>query len=142
MAVLLGNKIVKDTESYNDYAIGISLPIQISNTAFNQTFQTVEQVKSNIKNLLLTKKGERVMQPEFGSGLQEALFEMNDTKLEERLEDIINNAIETWLPYITVDSVDIQASNESKDRNRVNVSIKYKYSNNINLNEVTFTVQG
>jgi uncharacterized protein len=142
MAVLLGNKIVKDTESFNDYAIGISLPIQIGNTAFNQTFQTVEQVKSNIKNLLLTKKGERVMQPEFGSGLQEALFEMNDNDLEERLEDIINNAIETWLPYVTVDSVDIQASNESKDRNKVNVSIKYKYSNNINLNEVTFTVQG
>ena len=54
----------------------------------------------------------------------------------------LNNAIETWLPYVTVDSIDIQASNESKDRNRVNVSIKYKYSNNINLNEVTFTVQG
>ena len=82
------------------------------------------------------------MQPEFGSGLQEALFEINDNNLEDRLEDIINNAIETWLPYVTVDSVDIQSSNESKDRNRVNVSIKYKYSNNINLNEVTFTVQG
>ncbi len=41
MAVLLGNKIVKDTESYNDYAIGISLPIQIGNTAFNQSFTYV-----------------------------------------------------------------------------------------------------
>jgi len=51
MAVELGSKIVKDTESYNDYAIGLSLPLQFGNSTFNQTFQTSEQVKSNIKNL-------------------------------------------------------------------------------------------
>ena len=34
MAIILGNKLVKDTTTYNDYAIGISLPIQITNTAF------------------------------------------------------------------------------------------------------------
>ena len=78
MAIVLGQKLVQDTEKYEDYAIGISLPIQIGNTAFNQTFTTNEQIKSNVKNLLLTKKGERVMQPNFGSGLQELLFDFND----------------------------------------------------------------
>ena len=86
MAVELGSKIVKDTQSYNDYAIGISLPIQITNTAFQQTFTTIEQVKSNIKNLLLTKRGERIMQPTFGSGLQEVLFEPNVNDLKVRLK--------------------------------------------------------
>ena len=29
MAIILGTRLVKDTETYNDYAIGITLPIQI-----------------------------------------------------------------------------------------------------------------
>ena len=40
MAIVLGQKLVQDTKKYEDYAIGISLPIQIGNTAFNQTFTT------------------------------------------------------------------------------------------------------
>lgn len=140
MAIELGSKIVKDTETYNDYAIGITLPIQFGNTYFNQSFQTKDQVKSNIKNLLLTKKGERILQPEFGSGLQELLFEFNDDNLETKIEETINQALETWLPYVTIDSIDIEQTNELKDRNRVNVSITFAVAGNPELNEVTFTV--
>ena len=60
MAVVLGSKPLQDTEAYVDYAIGISLPLQLGNTAFNQTFTTIEQAKANIQNLLLTTHGERV----------------------------------------------------------------------------------
>ena len=140
MAIELGSKIVKDTETYNDYAIGITLPIQNGNTFFNQSFQTKDQVKSNIKNLLLTKKGERVLQPEFGSGLQELLFDFNDVNLETRIEETINQSLEMWLPYVTVDSIDIEQTDELKDRNRVNVSITFAVAGNPELNEVTFTV--
>lgn len=140
MAVELGTRNIKDTETYNDYAIGITLPIQGGNTFFNQSFQTSEQVKSNIKNLLLTKRGERIMQPEFGSGLQELLFDFNDDSFEEKLEESIISAFETWLPYVNVDSIDVQQTNELKDNNRVNVSITFSISNNPELNEVTFTV--
>ena len=142
MAVELGSKIIKDTQSFNDYAIGISLPIQITNTAFAQTFQTSEQVKSNIKNLLLTKKGERILQPEFGSGLQELLFESNVTDFEGKIEDTINSSLEQWLPYVTVDEIDVDASDELRDNNRINVSVKFRIGDNTDLNEVTFTAQG
>ena len=142
MAVELGRKIIKDTKSYNDYAIGISLPIQITNTAFEQTFTTIEQVKSNIKNLLLTKKGERIMQPTFGSGLQEVLFEQNVNDFESRIEDTINESLEQWLPYVTAEEIDIDASDELRDANRINVSVKFRIGNNADLNEVTFITQG
>ena len=142
MAVELGSKIVKDTQSFNDYAIGISLPIQITNTAFEQTFQTSEQVKSNIKNLLLTKKGERILQPEFGSGLQSLLFEPNVDDFESRIEDTINESLEQWLPYVTAEEIDIDASDTLRDNNRINVSVKFRIGDNADLNEVTFTTQG
>jgi len=142
MAVELGSKIVKDTQSFNDYAIGISLPIQITNTAFEQTFQTSEQVKSNIKNLLLTKKGERILQPEFGSGLQSLLFEPNVDDFESRIEDTINESLEQWLPYVTAEEIEVDSSNELRDNNRINVSVKFRIGDNADLNEVTFTAQG
>jgi len=142
MAVELGSKIVKDTQSFNDYAIGISLPIQITNTAFSQTFQTSEQVKSNIKNLLLTKRGERILQPEFGSGLQELLFEPNVDDFEGRIEDTINESLEQWLPYVTAEEIVVDSSDTLRDNNRINVSVKFRIGDNTDLNEVTFTAQG
>ena len=140
MAIVLGSKIVKDTEKYQDYAIGISLPIQIGNTAFNQTFTTNEQIKSNVKNLLLTKKGERVMQPEFGSGLQELLFDFNDDTLSGKIEDAITAALEQWLPYVTVEQIDVESTSNNRDNNLVNVSVTFGLLNQVDLNTVSFTI--
>jgi phage baseplate assembly protein W len=141
MAVILGKKLVNDTKDYNDYAVGITLPIQIGNTAFNQSFSIADQAKSNIKNLLLTKKYERVMQPELGSGLQELLFEFNDDDLSGNIEDTIVNALSLWLPYVTIDSIIIEQTNELRDTNSINVSIKFKILNNTSLEVVTFKVK-
>ena len=141
MAVIIGKKLVKDTQEYNDYAIGITLPIQIGNTAFNQSFTTIEQTKSNIKNLLLTKKYERLMQPNLGSGMQELLFEMNDEDLAQKIEDTINSSIETWLPFVVIEDISIEQTNELKDSNQVNVSLRFRIQNNVNLETLSFNIQ-
>ena len=141
MAIVLGQQLVKDTEKYNDYAIGITLPIQIGNTAFNQSFTTIEQTKSNIKNLLLTKKYERLMQPNLGSGMQELLFEMNDEDLAQKIEDTINSSIETWLPFVVIEDISIEQTNELKDSNQVNVSLRFRIQNNVNLETLSFNIQ-
>jgi len=142
MAVELGRKIVKDTPQYANYAIGITLPLTFGENTFEQSFLTKDQVKSNIKNLLLTKKGERILQPEFGSGLQELLFEPNVDDLESRIEDTINQSLEQWLPYVTAEEIVIESTDELRDNNRINVSIDFRIGNNVNLENLTFTVQG
>ena len=142
MAVELGRRIVKDTVAYKSYAIGVTLPLQFGDSTFEQSFQTKDQAKSNIKNLLLTKRGERILQPEFGSGLQSLLFEPNVDDLEGRIEDTINESLEQWLPYITAEEIDIESTDELRDNNKINVSIKFKIGDDINLETLTFTVQG
>lgn len=141
MAIVLGKKMMIDTKQFEDYAIGITLPIQIGNTAFNQSFKTVDQAKSNIKNLLLTKKFERLMQPQFGSGLQELLFEINDDEFADKLENTIIDTMALWLPYINVDSIDIQQTNELKNTNTVEISISFRVGDTSNLESVTFNAQ-
>jgi phage baseplate assembly protein W len=80
------------------------------------------------------------MQPNFGSGLQELLFDFNDDTLAEKIEDTVTLALENWLPYISVDQIDIDASDTDKDRNLVNVSIKFRVLGNPDLNTVTFNL--
>jgi phage baseplate assembly protein W len=140
MAIVLGQKIVTDTKTYNDYAVGISLPIQITNVAFTQTFQTIDQLKSNIKNLLLTIRGERIMQPEFGCGLYELLFEMNTDEFNQTVEDEIRTSLQRWLPIVTVDEVIVEESNVLRDTNQFNVSLKFSVGNSTELETVEFTV--
>ena len=140
MAIILGSKPVKDLEKFDDVAIGITLPLQIGNTAFNQSFKTFDQVRTNIKSLLLTKRKERIMQPLLGSGLNELVFNFNDETLASDIEDTIISSLEQWLPYVTVDSIDISQTDELKDINRVEVSITFRVGDSIDLNEVTFTV--
>ena len=142
MAVELGRRIVKDTKAFASYAIGVTLPLQFGENTFEQSFQTKDQIKSNIKNLLLTKRGERILQPQFGSGLQSLLFEPNVDDLEGRIEDTINDSLKQWLPYVTADEINIESTDELRDSNKINVSIKFKIGDDINLETLTFTVQG
>ena len=140
MAIILGRKPIIESKEYDDYAVGLALPIQITNVAFKQNYTEIEQLKSNIKNLLLTKKGERVMQPNFGSGLQELLFDFNDELLSTKIEETITTALENWLPYVVVQQINVNQSNDNKDRNTVGITISFNVRNSPELNTVSFKI--
>ena len=139
---MLNQKIVIDTEEFNNYAVGITLPIQRGEDGyFRQSFRTFDQIRSNLKNLLLTKKGERIFQPEFGSGLHDLLFNPATEKFEEDLENTINDAIAQWLPYIVVEDINIDISKEQTDNNQAKVSLKFKQEGDQTLDTLTFLVE-
>ena len=142
MAYELNKKIVIDTEEFNNYAVGITLPIQRGNEGyFRQSFRTFDQVRSNLKNLLLTKKGERLLQPEFGSGLHDLLFNPLTDKFEEDLENTINDAVAKWLPYVIVEDINIDISKEQTDNNQAKVSLKFRQEGDQTLDTLTFLVE-
>tara|TARA_Y200000002_G_C22642325_1_gene647579 strand:+ start:794 stop:1225 length:432 start_codon:yes stop_codon:yes gene_type:complete len=142
MAYELNKKIVIDTEEFNNYAVGITLPIQRGEDGyFRQSFKTFDQVRSNLKNLLLTKKGERIFQPDFGSGLHDLLFNPATEKFEEDLENTINDAVAKWLPYVIVEDINIDITKEMTDNNQAKVSLKFKQEGDQTLDTLTFLVE-
>ena len=142
MAYELNKKIVIDTEEFNNFAVGITLPIQRGNDGyFSQSFITFDQVRSNLKNLLLTKKGERIIHPEFGSGLHDLLFQPATEKFEEDLENTINDAVAKWLPYVIVEDINIDISKEQTDNNQAKVSLKFRQEGDQTLDTLTFLVE-
>jgi phage baseplate assembly protein W len=140
MAVILGTYMVTNAnQEINDYAIGLSLPLQMTTNTFNQTYDSLVQLKSNVRNLLLTKKGERLLQPNFGTNLHNLLFEPNDEELEQKIYDAIDSAVRFWIPQLNIEEINVEATDAMKDTNSVNVSIVFstKYNNqnfNVDLN--------
>ena len=143
MAYLIGKKIVTDTKEFEDYAYGITLPIRRGNTGyFEQGFTTFEQAKSNLINLLKTRKGERIMQPEFGIGLESILFDPMTDELETKIEDMITESVGFWLPYVNIETIDVEMTDIMRDNHTSIISIEFSIGSDVQLNEVTFTIQG
>jgi len=143
MAFVVGKKLVTDTTDFNDYAYGLMLPVRLGSTGyFDQAFTSFEQARANLLNLLLTKKGERMMQPEFGSGLQALLFEQATDDLAEKLQTTITANVSFWLPYINIDDIEVYMTDEMKDSNTAQMNIKFTVGSDITLQEITFTIQG
>jgi|TARA_B110000977_G_C10607364_1_gene310738 phage baseplate assembly protein W len=142
MAYVVGKKIIKDIDGeFDDHAYGFQLPANGSEL-FTATYTSYEAAKTNLRNLLLTARGERVMQPEFGTGLHELLFEQMSDDFEDRLVDTITESVNYWLPYINIDEINVELTDEMKDKNQVGMNIQFSIGNNIETDNVTFTLQG
>ena len=110
-------------DSEPDVAVGLSLPINIEAGKFKSTYTTTDQARTNIKNLLLTIKGERVFQPDFGTNLYKILFEPNTEFLRDNISDEIKSSISKWTPYINLEAVEVSGQD-----NAVRVKVKYTVS--------------
>jgi|TARA_B100001093_G_scaffold488110_1_gene525015 phage baseplate assembly protein W len=106
-----------------DVAVGIKLPFSKENGLFSLSYSTEEQAISNLKNLLLTRKGERVFQPTFGSQIYALLFEPITLDLKQKLEDGILVDVNFWLPYIIIDEVNVTPD---EDRNHVGITLNFR----------------
>jgi phage baseplate assembly protein W len=113
---------VNPLDLQKNIAIGVSLPF---NKPFNSTYTTKDQIKSNLINLLLTSRGERVMNPLFGTGLRDFLFEgITDFNLENLRLDLINS-INLFIPEISVVDINI---NSNYDSNSIELNLSYVLS--------------
>jgi len=106
-----------DSDSYASGSQGGGLGV------FTQTYTTEEQALSNLKNLLMTYKGERYMQPNFGTAIREVLFDNNTEDLRTRLEDTIKEDIAFWLPYIRISTVEVA---NSADMHSISIRVHFQ----------------
>ena len=116
--------------------IGIALPMDYNDAGgfFPGTSTTLTQTSSNIKNLLLTNKGERVGQPDFGCGLLQVLFEPMSEELLDTLYSTIEEAITFWLPHVTINN--IQVERDEVERHQLNIILEFALTIQPTVHEV------
>lgn len=115
--------------------IGVTLPIRLGNNGmFEQSTDLLQQVRSNFKNLILTRKGERVMQPEFGCDLHTLLFQQIDDDMEFSVRNAVTSAVDRWLPYLEVIDLVVQM-NADNDPYKIGIVVDYRFRNNPNVTD-------
>ena len=67
-------------------------------------------------NLLLTSKGERLSNPNFGSNLKYILFEQNDQAIILKIQDAIQEAVAEFMPYVDIQEIDVDRYNGGEDQ--------------------------
>ena len=135
MAIELGKVNVDDLVENNYKVLGIGInQSSDSNGIFSTNFTTLAQAKNNLINLILTKKGERLMQPDVGCDVWKVLFEPIDN-IEVSIENSIINAVSIWLPYLNINEIIFDYDDTDIDTNRVSLDIKFSLASNPALSE-------
>ncbi len=119
--------------------IGVSLPfigsiISGSDAVFNSTYTTTEQLRSDVINYILTNKGERVLNPNYGSDLRRFIFQSTTEVNLNNLKLQIIEGLRANFPQITTNSVNI---NPNYDVNSINIVIDYSFAGNKNSIDIT-----
>ena len=122
---------VREIDRNDDKYVGIRFPLDHSPEGFFYKTKTVlEQSKANLRNLLLTTPGERIMQPNFGSRLKNIVFEQGQD-IPNRVDEAIRIATDTFLPYINIINVfTIQ------EQNQVNIQVEFSVTLNPDVIEL------
>ena len=103
--------------------IGISAIYTNNNDVFKTTSTTKEQVKSNLINFLLTNKGERMFDPEFGGDLRRDIFNQSDNTSFESTIARLENEIRNNIPNINLQSI---TATPNPDYNIMTITIEYR----------------
>lgn len=124
MVVQLLTPIRKKQDLYSDFHKDLTQNPVSEDVALKKN---EEAVKEAIKNLLLTDKGERLMQPNLGGNIRAMLFENITPATIKLIQDQVETTIRQYEPRASVIEVSVTSS---LDDNNVQI-IVYFYINSI-----------
>lgn len=108
----------------NGYSIKLPLKLDEKDGVYMSNLTLEETIKQNLKMLILTNPGERMMDPEFGVGIRNYLFSQNNQGIEEEISTRIYNQVKNYLNFVNIEDV-IIISPTDVNENLLSVSIIY-----------------
>ena len=106
-------------------AVGVDIPF-ISPSVFRSIYTTKEAIKNNLVNYFLTNPGERPLNPTFGGGLRDIIFEQITTDNLDFLEERISFDLDQFFPNIKIKNLNIL---KQEDLNSITVLLSYSVIN-------------
>jgi phage baseplate assembly protein W len=105
---------------------GVVFPIRLDtgHGGVRQTASGEEAVRQSIWMILGTAPGERVMRPDFGCGIHDAVFAVHDTDAGAVISAAVREALTRWEPRIDV--LDVYAVPDAGDPHRLLIEINYQ----------------
>ena len=115
--------------------ISVQLPLRVTpeDGPYALHKDLIGTVKQNIKNLVITAPGDRMMDVDFGVGIYSLLFENYDGHVKEQARARIIEQTKIYLPFIKIRSINFDDS--KIDSNLLYVAINY-YISPLNYSDV------
>jgi phage baseplate assembly protein W len=106
------------------------LPLTVSEVfgPYNLNTNFEDLAKQNLKMLILTIPGERIMDPNFGVGLRRYLFELNDSNTYSNISSRIREQTQRYLRYIRIDDIQFQIPEDNPDIFPHNLSVSILFT--------------
>ena len=86
------------------------------------TIRDEDAIKRSVRNIIFTILGEKPFEPNFGSVINESLFDLNTNLSEIRVSDEIRSSLLIYEPRI--DNIDVNVT-IAPDTNEMNCTIQY-----------------
>ena len=97
------------------YYMGISFPFRRGASALPVQATDDDLIKQSIIQIIMTKRGERVMRPDFGTNIISFIFENSDPLLEELIRTEVFGAIGRYEPRVVLTNVLVARSDTTVD---------------------------
>jgi phage baseplate assembly protein W len=104
--------------------VGWAFPVEPDGNGEAALSAYEQDIREAIRIVLGTDRGERVMRPDFGAGLQALAFEPMGAATAGLVKHRVEEALVRWEPRIDV--VDVRVREEGELRNRLHVEIDYR----------------
>jgi phage baseplate assembly protein W len=120
---MMSNKAPDPAKAF--LGVGWAFPVRADVTTSDVALAVYEEdIRQAVLLILETNPGERVMRPDFGSGLRSLVFEPINTTTMALVRYRVEHALITWEPRIDVREVSVTA--DAATRGRLNIDIRYR----------------
>lgn len=100
----------------NGRYININYPFKDSPKGFFLDLNSTdsEAIKSDLMHLILTRKGQRLYLPDFGTDLLKFIFEPEDGMSLDGIKQEISNVVKKYLPKLQITTISVDQSSDSE----------------------------
>ena len=129
--------------------INIKFPLEddnVTNRLFKMNSVTKEALTSNLVLLLLTEKGERYYEPEYGVNIRKYIFEPKDGVTQSDIEEEIRETVKLFIPQLLISKVSFFSETDDVGDdigdNQINILVEFKYSEDVfsETGSITLTI--
>lgn len=111
---------------------GWKFPIQVDEaTGRIRMSEHEDDIAEAIRIIIWTSKGERVMRPDFGSGIERYLFEGTDDMTLRLIESEIEEAVRVWEPRVHNIEVKVERAADEAEKLLIQVQYEVRTTNNL-----------
>ena len=130
----MSNKSIDPTKAF--LGVGWAFPPRVEADGVIAEAIYEEDIRQAIRIIIFTNRGERLMRPDFGAGLNEFIFANVNTTTMALVETRVRESLITWEPRIDVE--DVNVTSDASERNKLLVDLTYRVRATNTLHNLVF----